>query len=46
MKNDKYHTFEKTIYYEVNKPKKGEKNKNKNTNTQECLNNIRIRFTT
>ena len=33
MKNDKYHTFEIIIYYEVNKPKKlikkGEKNKNK-----------------
>ena len=36
LKNDKYHTFEITIYYEVNKPKnektnnkKGEKN-NKN----------------
>ena len=22
LKNDKYHTFEITIYYEVNKPKK------------------------
>ena len=29
-KNDKYHTFGLTIYYEVNKPKKGGKNK-KNT---------------
>ena len=24
-KNDKYHTFEITIYYEVNKPKKWKK---------------------
>ena len=25
LKNDKYHTFEITIYYELNKPKKKEK---------------------
>ena len=42
-KNDKYHTFGLPIYYEVNKPKKWEKTKKK---TQECLNNIRIRFPT
>ena len=28
LKNDKYHTFEITIYYELNKPKKGKKTKN------------------
>ena len=43
----KYHTFGLTIYYEVNKPKKGFlfflKDEKK---TQECLNNIRIRFPT
>ena len=27
LKNDKYHTFEITIYYELNKPKKWKKNK-------------------
>ena len=26
-KNDKYNTFGLTIYYEINKPKKGEKTK-------------------
>ena len=41
-KNDKYHTFGLTIYYEINKPKKGKKTKK----NQECLNNIRIRFPT
>ena len=54
LKNDKYHTFEITIYYEVNKPKiwkrKQRKIKNRGkktkTKTQECLNNIRIRFST
>ena len=29
LKNDKYHTFEITISYEVNKPKKRNKNKKK-----------------
>ena len=57
LKNDKYHTFEITIYYEVNKQKnnlkKGEINKKqfkkrgkKQKKSQECLNNIRIRFPT
>ena len=27
LKNDKYHTFEITIYYELNKPKNEKKNK-------------------
>ena len=43
LKNDKYHTFEITIYYELNKPRKW---KNKQKKTQECLNNICIRFPT
>ena len=54
LKNDKYHTFEITIYYELNKPKKCKTKqkkvkkwgKNQNKKTQECLNNIRIRFPT
>ena len=48
FKNDKYHTFEITIYYELNKPKKRKKIKKgkKQKKTEECLNNIRIRFPT
>ena len=50
LKNDKYHTFEITIDYELNKPKKWKENKKKvkkmGKKTEESLNNIRIRFPT
>ena len=52
LEEDKYHTFEITIYYELNKPKNWKKNTNgekmgkKPKKTQECLNNIRICFPT
>ena len=49
-KNDKYHTFGLTIYYEVDKPKNEKKNikkmGKKQKKTRECLDNIRIRFPT